>query len=113
MKTAKNEADLPKRKKAKVQKDVPLSVAICTPLMAGEHEAIPQAGEMMFVDSSSSMHRYNLSIFILSTSHCGGGLPLGVLITSNEAAPTIEGCLSQLQTILPKQAFYNNPTTGP
>ena len=80
--------------------------------MARVHEAIPQAGEMMFVDSSSSIDRYNLSIFILSTSHCGGGLPLRVLITSNEAAPTIEGCLSQLQSILPKQAFYKNPTTG-
>ena len=79
---------------------MPLSVAICTPLMARVHQTVPQAGEMMFVDSSSSMDRYNLSTFILSTSHCGGGLPLGVMITSNEAAPTIQGCLSQLKTIL-------------
>ena len=111
--SSENEADPPKRKKAKLQKDIPLSVAICTPLMARVHEAIPQDGEMMFVDSSSSMDRYNLSTFILSTSHCGGSLPLGVMITSNEAAPTIQGCLSQLQAILPNKAFYNNSTTGP
>ena len=81
--------------------------------MARVHQTVPQASEMMFVDSSSSMDRYNLSTFILSTSHCGGGLPLGVMITSNEAAPTIQGCLSQLKTILPNGAFYNQSTAGP
>lgn len=68
---------------------------------------------MMFVDSSSSMDRYNLSIFILSTSHCGGGLPLGAMITSNEAVPTIQGSLSRLKTILPNGTFYNQSTVGP
>ena len=93
--TSNDESDVPRRKKVKLQKEMPLSVAICTPLMARVHQTVPQAGEMMFVDSSSSMDRYNLSTFILSTSHCGGGLPLGVMITSNEAAPTIQGCLLQ------------------
>ena len=81
--------------------------------MARVHQRISQAGEMMFVDSSSSMDRYNLSMFMLSTSHCGGGLPLGVMIVSNETTPTLQGSLSQLQSIFPKGAFYNQPTTGP
>ena len=106
----------PKTKKLKIQtfkEEEPLAVAICTPLMARVHQRIPQAGEIMFVDSSSSLDRYNFSVFILSTSHCGGGLPLGVMIVSNEATSTLQGCLSQLQSIFPKEAFHNQPTAGP
>ena len=68
------EVIVPKRKKQKLQKhtkEEPLLVAICTPLMARVHQGIPQAGEMMFVDSTASIDRYNLSMFLLSTSHVG------------------------------------------
>ena len=61
-----------------------LSVAICTPLMDRVHENIPQACEIAFIDSTSSLDHYNISMFVISTSHFGGGLPLGVLITSDE-----------------------------
>jgi len=62
---------------------------------------------MMYVDSSSSMDRYNLSVFLLSTSHSGGGLPLGAMIVSDESTTTIQDSFLQLLTILPKKAFYN------
>ena len=62
----------------------PLSIVICTHLMARVHQHIPQAGEIAYIDSTSSLDRYNLSMFVISTSHSGGGLSLGVLITSDE-----------------------------
>lgn len=85
-----DEAAAPPRKKLKYQtfkKEIPMSVVICTPLMARVHEQVPQAAEMMYVDSSSSMDRYNLSVFLLSTSHSGGALPLGAMIVSDESTP--------------------------
>ena len=36
-----------------------LVLAICTPLMARAHEHVKQAGEIMFVDSSSSLDDFN------------------------------------------------------
>ena len=53
-----NHMSLKVRKKVKLQKEMPLSVAICTPLMARVNQRVPQAGEMMLVDSSSSMDIY-------------------------------------------------------
>ena len=105
-----DEVTLPPKKKQRCEafkKETPMSVLICTPLMARVHGHIPQAGEMMYVDSSSSMDRYNLSVFLLSTSHSGGGLPLGAMIVSDESASTVKDGLSQMLTILPKNAFYN------
>ena len=32
----------------------PLSIVICTPLMARVHQYIPQAGEIAYIDSTSS-----------------------------------------------------------
>ena len=104
------EVAAPPKKKLKQQtfkKETPMSVVICTPLMARVHEYVPQAREMMYVDSSSSMDRYNLSVFLLSTSHSGGALPLGAMIVSDESATTVQDSLSQLLTILPKKAFFN------
>jgi len=72
----------------------PLSVAICTPFMARVHKNIPQAGEMAFINSTSSLDRYNLSMFVISTSHSGGGLPFGEFITSDEKASTLEASLN-------------------
>ena len=71
--------------KTEVGSDQPLLLAICTPLMARVHEHVNQAGEIMFVDSSSSLDDFNNPVFILSTSSAAGGLPLGVVITSGES----------------------------
>ena len=56
-----------------------MKLAICTPLMARAHEHVKQAGEIMFVDSSSSLDDFNNPMFIQSTSSAAGGLPLGVV----------------------------------
>ena len=45
-------------------------------------------------------------MFLLSTCHAGGGLPLGVMIVSNEMTSTLKECLSSLESIHPENAFY-------
>ena len=65
------------------KKEASLKVAICTLLMARVHKVVPQSKEISCLDSTSSLDRYNLSMFLLSTCHAGGGLPLGVMIVSN------------------------------
>jgi hypothetical protein len=73
-----------KHKRHTANRETPMIIAICTPLMARVHKHIQQAGEMVFCDSTSTLDRFNTSLFILSTSHPSGGMPLGVLITSDE-----------------------------
>ncbi len=101
----------PKKRKTTHQ---PLIVAICTPMMSRAHNHIVQSGEMVFLDSTSSLDRYNTSVFILSAAHPGGGVPLGVILASDEKEETITTGLKMLQEVLPKEAFYNKgPHTGP
>ena len=45
-------------------------------------------------------------MFLLSTCHAGGGLPLGVIIVSNEMMSTLKEHLSSLKSILRENAFY-------
>ena len=53
-------------------------------------------------------------MFVISTSHSGGGLPLGVLITSDEKASTLESSFACFCEMLPDFAFYNQgPSKGP
>ena len=97
----------PKRKKKKKKtKGKPMILAVCTPLMFRVHENIQQAGEMTFCDATSSLDRFNTSLFILSTSHPAGGLPLGVIITSDEQEETIRQGLELLKEVLPEHSFY-------
>ena len=78
------------------RKEASFRVAICTPLMA-VHKSVPQSKEITFLDSTSSLDRYNLSMFLLSTCHARGGLPLGVMIVSIEMTSTLKECLSSLE----------------
>ena len=53
-------------------------------------------------------------MFVISSCHSGGGLPFGVLITSDEKAPTLEALLASFCGILPDKAFFGQgSTTGP
>ena len=100
--------------KKRKKESSPLSIVICTPLMARVHQYIPQAGEIAYIDSTSSLDRYNLSMFVISTSNSGGGLPLGLLITSDEKASTLERSFACFCKVLPDFAFFNQgPSNGP
>ena len=72
------------KKTKKVKSTQPFILALCTPLMSRVHEHVLQSAELIFCDSSSSLDRFNVSLFIISTSHPAGGLPLGVVITKKK-----------------------------
>lgn len=56
----------PKTKRAKRSKgEVPMVVAICTPLMSWVHQFIQQSGKMVFCDSTSTLKCFNTSLFVL------------------------------------------------
>ena len=86
----------------------------CSHMYTRVHQCIPQAGEIAFIDSTSSLDRYNLLMFIISTSYSGGGLPLGVIITSDEKVNTLESSFTYLGKLLPDNAFFGHgPSNGP
>ena len=62
---------------------------------------------MIFCDSTSSLDRFNTSLFILSTSHPTGGMPLAVMITSDEQEETLVDGFRLLKEVLPPGAFYS------
>lgn len=83
----------------------PLILALCIPLTARVHKHVCQAGELLFCDSTSSMDRFNTSILLLSTHSAASGIPLGVILTSDEREETIQAGLQLLRSILPNCAF--------
>ena len=102
-----SDQDSPKTKCIKYnEREVPMVLAIITPLMSQVHQFIQQAGEMVFCDSSSTLDGFNTSLFVLPTSHACGGLPLGAFITSDEQEETIVQGLQLIQNVLPEEAFY-------
>ena len=96
-----------KRKKKQVTQTKRFVLAICTPLMARVHENVMQSAELVFCDATSSLDRNNCSLFILSTAHPAGGLPLGVVVTSDESEKTITKGLQMLMEMVPSGAFYH------
>ena len=68
--------------------------------MSRVHQDIQQAGEMVFIDSTSTLDRFNTSLFILSTAHAAGGLPLAVMITSDEQEETVTQGLTMLNDVM-------------
>ena len=98
----------PSKKSKRELTSKPLILALCTPLKARAHEHVSQAGELLFCDSISSME------FLLSTHSAASGIPLGVILTSDEREETIQAGLQLLKSILPSGAFYGKgPDLGP
>jgi len=97
--------DEPKQKRRKLEGTKPMILTICTPLMMRASATIQQAGEMIFCDSTSTLDRLNTSMFILSTSTPASGVPLGVMVTSDEQQSTIKRGLEMLAELQPEKAF--------
>ena len=72
----------------------PMIVTICTPMMARAHQNLPQAAEVMYCDSTSCLDRFNTSVFLFSTNHAGGSIPVGIALTSDEKESTLCSALS-------------------
>ena len=56
--------------------------------------------------SSSSFDDFNNLMFVVSTSSAGGGLPLGVVVTSGESSSIVHQAMCALKGVFPNQAFY-------
>ena len=92
----------------------PLILAICTPVMARAHRYVRQASELVFMDATSSLDRFNCPTFILSTGSAAGAIPLGVFVVSDESTSTIAAGLNLLKSVMPSGAFYGRGCeTGP
>lgn len=59
------------------------------------------------------MDRFNTSVFILSTHSVSSGIPLGVILTSDESEETLLTGFQLLQSILPMNAFFGKGLVGP
>ena len=96
----------PPRKKKKDIDTTPLILALCFPLMSRAHQFVQQSGDIVFCDATSSLDRYNTSLFLLSTTTPAGAVPLGAILTSDEKETTIEQGMKMLKSLLPQNAFF-------
>lgn len=88
-------------------------VAICTPLMARAHQQTPEAGKLVFLDSSGNIDRHCNRVFLLMTHSNAGGIPLGIGITTSERQQCITAMLELLKTVCPTNGFYGRqPNNG-
>ena len=101
-----DETKPPKQKKPKLIRETPFILSLCTPLMARIHETICQAGEMTFCDCTSYLDHFNTALSVSSTAHCASGMPLGVILSSDEREETLAQGLEMLKSILPEKAFF-------
>ncbi|XP_025088136.1 uncharacterized protein LOC112560469 [Pomacea canaliculata] len=90
-----------------------IAIAVCTPLMMRVHTLHRASGELVFMDASRGMDRYDFRVFLLLTHSVAGGLPLGCLIVSSEATEVIADALSLYKELLPSDAFFGRGNRGP
>ncbi|XP_041468587.1 uncharacterized protein LOC121418660 isoform X2 [Lytechinus variegatus] len=90
-----------------------LVIAICTPIMKRVHTMLKHSGELVFIDSTGNVDRHGSRVFQLLTHSNAGGLPLGVMICSNEAEKTIQAGLKLFQSVFPGNAFFGKGDRGP
>lgn len=83
------------------------------PLMAHVHETVCQAGEIIFCDCTSSLDCFKSALSVLSTAHCASGMPLGVILSSDEREETLFKGLDMLKSILPEKAFFGREVHQP
>ena len=65
-----------------------------------------QAGKLVYCDCIASLDRYNSPTFIMSASSSGGGIPLGMVITSGESENTLTESFCHLRSVFPQTAFF-------
>jgi len=70
--------------RANAADDKDMGIAILTPLMSRVHAHVPQAAEILFVDTTSHVDTMNTSVTIMLTWTSSGALPLGVLLTDSQ-----------------------------
>ena len=95
-----------RKKEKKYTNTTPLILALCSPLMNRAHQFVQQSSDIVFCDATSSLERYNTSLFLLSTTTPAGAVPLGAILTSDEKETTITKGMQMLKSILSENAFF-------
>ena len=62
---------------------------------------------------TASLDRFNTALFILSTCHPVRGLPLGVVLISDEKEKSITKAFELLMEIFPSDSFFKSGKRGP
>ena len=89
-------------------------IACCDALCRRVHEKVPGAGDIAFMDMTSSLDRQDSKLMRIMTTSPAGGLPLGFCILSCETEAVIIEALNLLKDVLPDGAFYGRGRdTGP
>lgn len=88
-------------------------VCVCDNLSKRTHEMLPQAGDIVFLDSTGSLDRQDSRFFRFLTCSPCGGLPLGYVITSNETEELLTKAFEKFKILLPNYAFYKRAELGP
>ena len=76
------------------------------PLTLRVHANLPAAGDLVMVDSTSSLDRTNAKYFRFLTPSPAGGLPMGAMITSRETKAQLKEGFTLYRDTLPENAFY-------
>ncbi|CAG8629437.1 7704_t:CDS:2 [Cetraspora pellucida] len=82
----------------------PLILVILTNLMICCYE-LQEAGELVYMDTTAGLDILNTPLIILSTSTPVGGLPLAVILTSDESTNTFTKALDILNHMILSIAF--------
>ncbi|CAG8808792.1 42693_t:CDS:2, partial [Gigaspora margarita] len=88
----------------------PFILVILTNLMIRCHE-LRESGELVYMDTTAGLDGLNTPLTILSTCTPAGGLPLGVILTSDESANTFTKALEALKHLIPSMAFGERGST--
>ena len=74
-------------------------------MMSRVHQYVKHSGELSFMDSTSNTEEHNLRFFMICTNSVAGGLPLAILITTDEKKETLKSALCLVKECLPDWAF--------
>ena len=83
-------------------------VIIHDPMTLRVHATLPQAGDIVLVDSTGAVDRVNSKYFRFLTVSPAGALPLGAVITSSESKSVLKEAFALYRDTLPDEAFYKN-----
>jgi hypothetical protein len=80
---------------------------VVTKLMLKVHQYVQQAGEICYIDASSSFESNNIPFTFIYTSNVAGALPLGIIATSDQTERTLSLAFKFYQEILLKHLFLD------
>ena len=87
---------------------------VCIDKLASRvHECVPQSGDIVMIDATSSLDRQDSKFFRLLCCSPVGGLPLGFILISSENENLLTQAFMLFKQMLPSHAFYKRGDDGP